>query len=163
MRFYFRCHRQKWCVPWYRFDFDVVSSECILTTDSSPEPLRVNFMWFEYFSWQTSSSLNDENPLCIFRLQRKPCRAKDAVSSLSYKEDRVARARVTLSEIGAMCCARNNVGRGWTETKTESLSNNQNWFMLEKDTENTGIPATTFRKKAGRIFFRFHFHLSLFE
>ena len=53
--------------------------------------------------------------------------------------------------------------RGSAEAKTETLGNNQNWFLLDQDTENTGIPATTFRKKAGRIFFHFHFHFSLYE
>ena len=39
-----KCYQQKWFVPWYRCDFDVVSVECILTMDSSPEPLQVNLM-----------------------------------------------------------------------------------------------------------------------
>ena len=47
--------------------------------------------------------------------------------------------------------------RGRAETETETLSNNQNWFLFDWDAKNTGIPATTLRKKALRIF------LSLFS
>ena len=35
---------------------------------------------------------------------------------------------------------------GWAGTKT--LSNNQNWFLLDQDMGNIGIPATTFMVKA---------------
>ena len=37
------------------------------------------------------------------------------------------------------------VSRGSAETETETLSNNQNWFLF-------GIPASSFRKKALRIY-----------
>ena len=42
--------------------------------------------------------------------------------------------------------------RGRAETETETLSNNQNWFLFDWDAKNTGIPATTLRKKALRIY-----------
>ena len=45
----------------------------------------------------------------------------------------------------------------WTLNIVKQLS------FGKQDTENKGIPATTFRKKAGRIIFRFHFHFSLYE
>ena len=42
--------------------------------------------------------------------------------------------------------------RGWAETKTETSSKNQNWFLLDCGTRNTGITATIFRQKAERIY-----------
>ena len=42
--------------------------------------------------------------------------------------------------------------RGWAETKTETLSKNQNWILLDWDTRNTGIPATISMHKAERIY-----------
>ena len=40
--------------------------------------------------------------------------------------------------------------RDWAETETSSQ--NQNWFLLDYDTRNTGIPATIFMQKAERIY-----------
>ena len=97
--------------------------------------------------------------LCPNNSSSRTWRSSSAVSSpgepKTWPTPPVLRSPINLSWFA--------VSRGWAETETETLSNNQNWFLLDQDTGNTGIPATTFRKKAGRIFFRFHFHLSLFE
>ena len=43
--------------------------------------------------------------------------------------------------------------RGGADTKTETSSKNQNWFLFDWDTRNTSKPATIFMQKAERIYF----------
>ena len=47
--------------------------------------------------------------------------------------------------------------RGGADTKTETSSKNQNWFLFDWDTRNTGKPATIFMQKAERIYSSYTF------
>ena len=42
--------------------------------------------------------------------------------------------------------------RGGADTKTETSSKNQNWFLFDWDTRNTSKPATIFMQKAEGIY-----------